>query len=57
MATKDTVVHVRVTKQIKAALQSEARKDKRKLSALCEIILTNFVGSLQRHNRDKSEAA
>jgi hypothetical protein len=37
--TKDVTVTVRVSTQMKKTLESEARKDKRKLSQLCEILL------------------
>jgi hypothetical protein len=37
--TKDVTITVRVSTQMKKTLESEARKDKRKLSQLCEILL------------------
>lgn len=40
MATKSEKLHIRVTREMKAALKAEAKRDKRKLSAFCEILLT-----------------
>lgn len=39
MATKQAVITVRVLKSKKAVIVSEAKKDRRKLSQFCEILL------------------
>jgi hypothetical protein len=60
MATKSARLNIRVTRQMKATLVSEAKKEKRSLSAFCDILLTlgllHHVNDLAKPARPKAEA-
>jgi hypothetical protein len=52
MALKSEKLHIRVTREMKSTLKSEAKRDKRKLSSFCEILLS--MGLLE-HTKQLAE--